>query len=95
MQRSIQRSYSSLVRNFKVPSNGPKKTNLIGFTLEELQQELAGLEHSKKFTPLQIWQHMYKKGYTDFEMPNISKDLRAELSRKYEINYGEVKVHLE
>lgn len=91
MQRTI-RSYSSLVRNFKIPSTSPKRTNLIGLTLEELQVELAGLEHSKKFTPLQIWQFMYKKGYTDFDMPNLSKDLRTELGRKYEINYGEVKV---
>ncbi|KAI9249807.1 23S rRNA m(2)A-2503 methyltransferase [Helicostylum pulchrum] len=91
MQRTI-RSYSSLVRNFKVPSTSPKRTNLIGLTLEELQVELAGLEYSKKFTPLQIWQFMYKKGYTDFDMPNLSKDLRTELGRKYEINYGEVKL---
>lgn len=95
MNRSIfiKRSYSSLVRNFKVPSTTNKKTNLIGLTLNDLQVELEGLEHTKKFTPLQIWQHMYKKGITQFEdMPNLSKDLRQELSAKYEINYGEIKV---
>jgi hypothetical protein len=94
--RSTIRSYSSVIRNFKIPPSSTsiqKKTNLLGLTLEDLQQELAGLQHSKKFTPLQIWQHMYKKGYTQFdEMPNLSKDLQQELSAKYEINYGEVKV---
>jgi 23S rRNA (adenine2503-C2)-methyltransferase len=96
LQRSIvqqsKRSFTS-IQNFKTPSGSVQKTNLLGFPLESLQSELAGLQHSKKFTALQIWQHMYKKGYTKFEdMPNISKDLQLELNRKYEINYGEVKV---
>lgn len=90
---TLTRSYSSLVRNFKVPTPSSKKTNLIGFTLNDLKVELEGLQHTKSFTPLQIWQHMYKKGITQFEdMPNLSKDLRQELSAKYEISYGEVKV---
>lgn len=96
VNRSIlTRSYSSLVRNFKVPTPFSKKTNLIGLTLNDLKAELEGLQHTKSFTPLQIWQHMYKKGITRFEdMPNLSKDLRQELSAKYEINYGEVKVRM-
>lgn len=92
----MKRCYSSLVRNFKAPSSSTtvqRKKNLIGLTLPDLQEELAGLTHSKKFTPLQIWQHVYKRGYTKFEdMPNLSKDLQLELSAKYEVNYGEVKV---
>lgn len=91
-----KRNYSSVIRNFKIPSaptSIQKKTNLLGWTLADLQQELAGLQFSKKYTPLQIWQHMYKKGYTQFtDMPNLSKDLQQELNDKYEINYGEVKV---
>ncbi|KAI8877733.1 ribosomal RNA large subunit methyltransferase N [Backusella circina FSU 941] len=62
-------------------------------TLEELQQEIIGLEPTKKYTALQIWQHMYKKGYTQFDdMPNLSKDMKEALNQKYEINYGEVKL---
>ncbi|EPB88742.1 cfr family radical SAM enzyme [Mucor circinelloides 1006PhL] len=84
------------VRSFKVPSNPTsvqKKTNLIGLTLDDLKQELEGLNYSKNYSALQIWQHMYKKGYTRFEdMPNISKDLQQELNHKYEIKYGEVKL---
>jgi hypothetical protein len=96
LQRSIiqqsKRGVAS-IHSFKTPSSSIQKTNLLGFPLDNLQTELAGLQHSKKFTALQIWQHMYKKGYTKFEdMPNISKDLQMELNRKYEINYGEVKV---
>lgn len=92
---NIKRCYSSAVRNFKTPSSTAvqRKKNLIGLTLPDLQEELAGLTHSKKFTPLQIWQHVYKKGYTEFaDMPNLSKDLQLELGAKYEVNYGEVKV---
>jgi 23S rRNA (adenine2503-C2)-methyltransferase len=98
LQRSpnLKRCYSSVIKNFKAPSSPTtvqKKKNLIGLTLTDLQQELEGLTHTKKFTPLQIWQHVYKKGYTKFEeMPNLSKDLQNELNAKYEINYGEVKV---
>lgn len=96
LQRSVvQQSKTGLasIQNFKAPLRSTQKTNLLGFPLNDLQSELAGLQHSKKFTALQIWQHMYKKGYTKFEdMPNISKDLQYELNRKYEINYGEVKV---
>ncbi|OBZ84442.1 Dual-specificity RNA methyltransferase RlmN, partial [Choanephora cucurbitarum] len=84
------------IANFKIPSSPSslyQKTNLLGLTLSDLQKELEGLEHTKKFTPLQIWQHMYKKGYTDFNsMPNLSKELRQELDRKYEIKYGELKL---
>lgn len=92
----MKRCYSSIVRNFKAPSSSTtvqRKKNLIGLTLPDLQEELAGLTHSKKFTPLQIWQHVYKRGYTKFEdMPNLSKDLQMELAAKYEVNYGEVKL---
>ncbi|KAI7905272.1 radical SAM enzyme, Cfr family [Cokeromyces recurvatus] len=71
-----------------------KKTNLIGLTLEELQNEIKRtIPQAKKYIALQIWQHMYKRGKTHFnDMPNLPKDLRAELMSQYEINYGEVKL---
>ncbi|KAI9486870.1 MAG: radical SAM enzyme, Cfr family [Benjaminiella poitrasii] len=85
------------VCDLKLPSTSSrfinKKMNLIGMTLEDLRDELKrSTPHAKKYTALQIWQHMYRRGSTEFnDMPNISKDLRAELASKYEISYGEVK----
>lgn len=92
--RQCRRGFAS-IRDFKLPSHTTsQKKNLLGFTLPDLHNELAGLNHVKKYTALQIWQHMYKKGYTQFDsMPNLSKDLRLELSQKYEIKYGDVKVN--
>lgn len=95
LSTTSKRCYSKIVspRNFKVGSQGPKKTNLVGMTLEEIQQEIIGLEPAKKYTALQIWQHMYKKGHTQFDdMPNLSKDMKQVLNHKYEIDYGEIKV---
>ncbi|KAI8646540.1 radical SAM enzyme [Parasitella parasitica] len=97
-QPFIYTSYRRLatVRSFKIPSHPAslqKKTNLIGLTLDDLKQEFVGLKHSKNYSALQIWQHMYRKGCTQFEdMTNIHKDLQQELNQKYEIKYGQVKL---
>ncbi|KAI8090937.1 uncharacterized protein B0P05DRAFT_528042 [Gilbertella persicaria] len=92
----LQKRGIASIANFKIPPSSipvQKKTNLLGMTLHDLEKEFEGLQHTKKYTPLQIWQHMYKRGYTDFNnMPNLSKDLKQILDRKYEINYGEVKL---
>ena len=58
------------------------KTNLIGFTSEELQEKLG----VKKFQATQIYSWIYHHGVTSFDkMTNISKDLQAQLAESYEI----------
>ncbi|KAG0759527.1 hypothetical protein G6F57_009555 [Rhizopus arrhizus] len=70
-----------------------KKLNLLGLTLPELQQELSTVRNVKPYTALQLWQHIYKQGHVDFtQMTNLSKDLQAELSEKYTIYYGDIKL---
>ncbi|KAI8376047.1 ribosomal RNA large subunit methyltransferase N [Radiomyces spectabilis] len=69
------------------------KKNLIGLSLQDLQQELATVKNIKKYTALQIWQHMYQKGCTSFdEMSTLSKDLRSHLKEYYMIHYGDVQL---
>ncbi|KAG1163641.1 hypothetical protein G6F37_001022 [Rhizopus arrhizus] len=70
-----------------------KKLNLLGLTLPELQQELSTVRNVKPYTALQLWQHIYKQGHVDFtQMTNLSKDLQADLSEKYTIYYGDIKL---
>lgn len=81
--RSFNRNYSTEI----------KKLNLLGLTLPELQQELSTVRNVKPYTALQLWQHIYKQGHVDFtQMTNLSKDLQAELSEKYTIYYGDIKL---
>lgn len=69
------------------------KKNLIGLSLEQLQHELATIPEARKYTAQQVWEHMYRRGITDFQgMTNLSKTLRSELDSRYKIHYGHVQV---
>jgi 23S rRNA (adenine2503-C2)-methyltransferase len=62
------------------------KTNLIGFTREELTEKLIaiGLE---KFRAKQIWHWMYVKGATDFaQMTTIAKKQQALLAEHFTVD---------
>ena len=62
--------------------------NLFGLTLAELELELAPLP---KFRAKQIAAHIYKRGIKIFdEMNDLPKNLRAELSTRYEIKIAEI-----
>lgn len=62
-------------------------TNLLEFSLSELEKEL-GLA---KFRAKQIYKWVHKKHARSFgEMTDLAKDLRAELSQKYEIFYTKI-----
>ena len=64
------------------------KKNLFGLTLAELEKELAPLP---KFRAKQIAAHIYKHGIKDFELMNdLPKNLRAELSSRFEIKIADV-----
>lgn len=59
------------------------KKNLFGLTLPELENELADLP---KFRAKQIAAWIYQRGATSFEeMTDLSKNLRAELEKKFSI----------
>lgn len=60
-----------------------EKKNLFGLTLPELEEELAALP---KFRAKQIAAWIYQRGAENFDaMTDLSKKLRAELSKDYEI----------
>lgn len=62
--------------------------NLFGLTLAELETELAPLP---KFRAKQIIKHIYKHGMKNFdEMNDLPKNLRGELSERYEIKTAEL-----
>lgn len=62
--------------------------NLFGLTLAELETELAPLP---KFRAKQIAAHIYKHGIKNFDaMNDLPKNLRGELSERYEIKIAEL-----
>ena len=62
--------------------------NLFGLTLAELETELAPLP---KFRAKQIAAHIYKHGMKNFDaMNDLPKNLRGELSERYEIKIAEL-----
>ncbi|KAI8343023.1 radical SAM enzyme, Cfr family [Chlamydoabsidia padenii] len=90
---TTERNYSSSVSTFTAPSRLDYRKNLIGMPFEDLSLEIATLPSAKRFTPTQLWHHLYRQGSTQFEeMTNISKQLRQELDDKYRIHYGEVQL---
>lgn len=69
-------------------SDGRKQ--LIGLSLEELQEELAthGL---KPFRAKQVWHWIYQRGETDFDkMTTLAKDVRAMMAEHYSVERPEV-----
>lgn len=68
--------------------------NLIGFTKEELTDELKqfGVE---PYRSKQIWTWIYVHGKKDFdEMNNISKELRQKLAENYTLKRAQIDTHL-
>lgn len=60
------------------------KTNLIGFSPEDLEQELCTNLKAKKYQAKQIYTWIYHHGVISFDkMTNISKDLQAKLDEQY------------
>ncbi|CEG63525.1 Putative Cfr family radical SAM enzyme [Rhizopus microsporus] len=69
------------------------KINLLGLTLDELQEEIATVPNVRPYTALQLWQQIYQQGHTQFdEMTNLSKELQNSLSDKYKVYYGDIKL---
>ena len=67
--------------------------NLFGLTLQELELELADLP---KFRAKQIAAWLYQRGARSFDaMTDLSKNLRAELSSRYEISAPKVIAQLD
>lgn len=89
-----RRGYSThALKSFAVPNLPPRQKNLIGLTLNELQQELATVPGAKPYTAKQVWSFLYRHGCKDFDlMSNIPKSVIANLKQHYEINYGEIKL---
>ncbi|CAO3630717.1 unnamed protein product [Cunninghamella echinulata] len=58
------------------------------FSFEELSAELATLPNTKSYNTKQIWQYLYRQGYTTFgNMTTLSKSLRETLEKNYKISY--------
>ena len=61
------------------------KTNLIGFSRQELKAEITKLGE-KDFRTKQLWHWMYHKGETDFnKMSSLGKSLREKLASSYAV----------
>lgn len=61
--RTTDRYYSS-VSTFAAPSRSDYRKNLIGLPFEDLATEVATLSNAKRFTPTQLWHHLYRQGKT-------------------------------
>jgi 23S rRNA (adenine2503-C2)-methyltransferase len=77
------------------PTSPPaSRPSLIGMSRAELAAALAAAgvpERQLRMRAGQIWQWLYVRGATDFEaMTNVSKDLRAELARRYSLARPEI-----
>ncbi|MBN9021736.1 MAG: 23S rRNA (adenine(2503)-C(2))-methyltransferase RlmN, partial [Rhizobiales bacterium] len=68
--------------------------SLVGLSREGLAEALAGIgipERQARMRVAQLWHWLYIRGATDFEaMTNVSKDLRAELSRHFALARPEI-----
>jgi hypothetical protein len=58
---TTNRHFSS-VSTFAAPSRSDYRKNLIGMPFEDLATEIATLSNAKRFTPTQIWHHLYRQG---------------------------------
>ena len=72
----------------------PERPSLVGLTRAELAAMLGEIgvpEGARKMRVQQIWHWMYVRGATDFSlMTSVSKDLRAELERRFTLARPEV-----
>jgi hypothetical protein len=59
--RTTDRYYSS-VSTFAAPSRSDYRKNLIGLPFDDLATEIATLSNAKRFTPTQVWHHLYRQG---------------------------------
>ncbi|KAF9945902.1 hypothetical protein BGZ65_010240, partial [Modicella reniformis] len=67
------------------------KKNLIGLSMQKLQEELGAIPGIKSYTVLQIWRFLYQRGVSAIDdMHNIPKDVKEALKEKYTIDYGRV-----
>lgn len=72
-------------------SQATHRTNLIDFTLPQLEAFLANEAGEPKFRAMQVWQWMWQKLATDFDaMTNVSRKLREKLAKIAEIRWPQV-----
>lgn len=65
--------------------------NLLGYNLEEIKDILKKNFDVKDFVAKQLWQWIYARGVTSFnDMTNISKKLREDLAKTYNIDRPKV-----
>lgn len=75
-------------------SSLPAKTSLIGLDMAELSAALASVG-CEKFRAKQIWNWLYVKGATDFDvMTNIAKPMRERLKEHFTISRPKIDVNL-
>ncbi|KAG0351086.1 hypothetical protein BG005_009419 [Podila minutissima] len=73
------------------PTRDWNKKNLIGLTLESIQETIKDIPGVKSYTALQIFRFLYQRGVTSIdEMLNIPMSVKDELKEHYTIDYGRV-----
>lgn len=76
------------------PTRDWNKKNLIGLTLESIQETIKDIPGVKSYTALQIFRFLYQRGVTSIdEMLNIPMSVKDELKEHYTIDYGRVVVN--
>ncbi|KAG0323507.1 hypothetical protein BG000_002611 [Podila horticola] len=73
------------------PTRDWNKKNLIGLTLESIQDTIKDISGVKSYTAAQIFRFLYQRGVTSIdEMLNIPLSVKDELKEHYTIDYGRV-----
>ncbi|KAG0067228.1 hypothetical protein BGZ92_005164 [Podila epicladia] len=73
------------------PTRDWNKKNLIGLTLESIQETIKDIPGIKSYTATQIFRFLYQRGVTSIdEMLNIPTSVKDELKEHYTIDYGRV-----
>ncbi|KAI9307699.1 putative Fe-S containing enzyme [Cunninghamella echinulata] len=93
IKRNSSTTTTAIINSFKAIDRLDQRKNLIGFSFEELSAELATLPNTKSYNTNQIWQYLYRQGYTTFgSMTTLSKPLRETLEKNYKISYGDIQL---
>ncbi|KAF9392506.1 hypothetical protein CPC16_003223 [Podila verticillata] len=73
------------------PTRDWNKKNLIGLTLDSIQETIKGIPGVKSYTAAQIFRFLYQRGVTSIDdMLNIPTSVKDELKEHYTIDYGRV-----
>ncbi|KAG0345990.1 hypothetical protein BG004_002686 [Podila humilis] len=82
---------ASVIVHATTPARDWNKKNLIGLSLDDIQETIKPIPGVKSYTAAQIFRFLYQRGVTSIDdMLNIPKSLKDELKDRYTIDYGRI-----